>query len=150
MIICIVIVAMLIAVLAIYAVVVTTKVYSLCATNDELRQSLNAVEKELHSCRRSATNHRDNVYNLFVSICKVWEFWESKFPDKFSVPISDFIRELLGCSEPDYVSYNAAGQINKYTELCLKLQEEVYDRYVMRKAENSTQEAATDDSQGTC
>lgn len=150
MVICIIIMAMVIACLATYAVVVTTKVYSLCATNDELRQTLYEVKTELNTCRSSAINHRNDVSRLFMSICKVWDFWESHFPDKFAVPVSDFISELLGCGSPDYVRYNAIGQIDEYTEICLKLQKEVYDRFVMRKAENSTQEATTDDTQGTC
>ena len=149
MVICIVIMAMVIACLATYAVMVTTKVCDLCATNDELRQSLDDVKKELNTCRSSAINHRDDLSRLFISICKVWDFWESHFPDKFAVPVSDFIGELLGCGSPDYVRYNAISQIDEYTEVCLKLQKEVYDRFVMRKADNSTPEATTDDSQGT-
>lgn len=150
MIICIVIMAMVIACLATYAVIIITKVCDLCATNDELRQSLDDVKKELNTCRSSVNNRREDAFGLFMTIRKVWDFWESRFPDKFSVPVSDFIRELIGCSNPDYVSYNAVGQIDKYTESCLKLQKEVYDRFVMRKAENSTQEEIADDTQGTC
>lgn len=149
MVICIIIMAMLIACIATYAVMITTKVCSLCADNDELRQSLNDVKKELNNCLTSSNNHRDDAFRLFIVIRKVWDFWESHFPDKFSVPVSDSIGELLGCSL-DFVRYNATSQIDEYTELCLKLQKEVYDRYVMCKAENSTQEATTDDSQGTC
>lgn len=149
MIICIVIMAMVISCLATYAVIITTKACSLCATNDELRQDLHDVKKELNNCRTSSANHRDDAFRLFITIRKVWDFWESHFPDKFSVPVSDYVGELLGCSL-DSVRYNAISQIDEYTELCLKLQEEVYARYVMRKAENNTQEEIADDTQGAC
>ena len=150
MIVCIIIMAAAIVCLMAYAVIITAKACRLRATNDELRQSLNDVQSELNSCQTFVGDCRDNVFSLFLTIRGVWDFWESRLPDKFSVPVSDFIRKLLLCSTQDYVSNNAVGQINKYTELCLKLQEEVYDRYVMRKAENSAQEVTADDSQGTC